>query len=294
MQPIGAVQSLIERVQEPTMIVIAMTREIGSHGSDVAAGLINELGLTVINSEIVASNVAGRLGVEEGTVKRYLDGSASIFERWQIDTRKLSRYTAEEILTLAQQGSVLIRGWGAAALFRDIPQVISVRVCTPMALRVRLMMERLGVKDADALRQEIEHFDAAHAKTMRASFNVERDDALLYHMVLNTARMPIEACVKAICQLAQDPRFQDDATIGLALADKLLATRVSAALSDEIGIGDAPAGVTVSASNGRVTLMAASSSGSLRAKAEKVASRVPGVRAIDNRIISVPTRGGPF
>jgi cytidylate kinase len=274
------------------MPVIAMTREIGSHGSDVAAGLVNELGLTIINSEIVASNVAGRLGVEEGTVKRYLEGSASIFERWQIDKRKLSRYTSEEILILAQQGNVLIRGWGAAALFRDIPQVISVRVCTPMALRVSLMMERLGVNDADAIRQEIERFDAAHANTMRASFNVDRDDALLYHMVLNTARMPIDACVKAICQLAQDPRFQDDKTIGPALADKLLETRVSAALSDEIGIGDAPAGFTVSAANGRVTLTAMSSSGNLRAKAEKVASRVPGVRTIDNRIISVPPRGG--
>jgi hypothetical protein len=42
------------------MIVIAMTREIGSHGSDVAVGLVNELRLTVINSEIVASKVAGR------------------------------------------------------------------------------------------------------------------------------------------------------------------------------------------------------------------------------------------
>jgi len=272
------------------MIVIAMTREIGSHGSDVAAGLVTQLGLSIINSEIVASNVAGRLGVEEGTGKRYLEGSASIFERWQVDTKKLSRYTSEEILTLAQQGNVLIRGWGAAALFRDIPAVISVRVCTPMALRVRLMMERLGVQDADAIRQEIERFDAAHAKTMRASFNVERDDAFLYHMVLNTARMPIDACVKAICQLAQDPRFQGDTTIGPALADKLLETKVSAALSDEIGIGDAPAGVTVSANNGTVTLMAVSSSGNLRAKAEKVASRVPGVCAIDNRITSVPGR----
>jgi osmotically-inducible protein OsmY len=153
-------------------------------------------------------------------------------------------------------------------------------------------LERLGVQDADAIRQEIERFDAAHAKTMQASFNVERDDALLYHMVLNTARMPIDACVKAICQLAQDPRFQDDTTIGPALADKLLETKVSAALSDEIGIGDAPAGVTVSATNGTVTLMAVSSSGNLRAKAEKVASRVPGVCAIDNRIINVPPRGG--
>src|ERR1700681_2132935 len=171
------------------MIVIAVTREIGSHGSDVAAGLVNELGLTVINSEIVASNVAGRMGVEEGTVQRYLEGSASIFERWQIDKRKLSRYTSEEILTLAQQGNVLIRGWGAAALFADIPQVISVRVCARMAVRVRAMMERLGVNDADAMREEIERFDTAHEKTMLASFNVEREDALLYHMVLNTARM---------------------------------------------------------------------------------------------------------
>src|SRR4029077_12499580 len=98
------------------------------------------------------------------------------------------------------------------------------------------------------------------------------------------ARMPIEACVKAICELARDPRFQDDAMMRSALADKLLETRVSAALSDEIGITDAPAGITV------ITLTAASSSGNLREKAEKVASRVSGVRVIDNQIISVRPR----
>ena len=76
-----------------------------------------------------------------------------------------------------------------------------------------------------------------------------------------------------------------------SLADKLLQTRVSAALSDEIDIGDAPAGITVSAVDGRVTLMGASSRGNLRAKAERVASSVAGVYAIDNRIISVPSHG---
>jgi cytidylate kinase len=276
------------------MTVIAMTREIGSHGSDVAAGLARELGLQIINSEIVANDVAGRLGVERSTVQRYLEGLASIFERWQIDTRKLSRYTSEEILSLAQQGNVLIRGWGVAALFRDVPQVVSVRVCAPLAVRERVMMERLNINDVNAVREEIERFDAAHAKTMRASFNVDREDAHLYHMVLNTARMSVDACVKAICQLAQDPRFHDDAMIGLALANKLLEVRVSAALNDGIGIGEAPAGITVSADNGRITLIGTSSSGNLRAKAEKVASGVAGVRTVDNRIISVPTRGSPF
>jgi cytidylate kinase len=274
------------------MTVIAMTREIGSGGNDVAAALANELGLSLINSEIIANSLAGRLGVEESTVQRYLAGSASLFERWQIDKRKLSRYTSEEIVQLAQQGNVLIRGWGAAALFRDVPQVISVRVCAPMALRVRVMMERLGVADAEAVRADIERFDAAHAKAMTASFGVNWDDALLYHIVLNSARIPIDVCVKSICQLARDPRIHDEATVGLTLADKLLQIRVTAALSDEISIGDAPAGVAVSVNAGRVTLSGASSSGNLRDNAEKVASRVVGVRSIDNQVVSVPTRGG--
>jgi cytidylate kinase len=272
------------------MTVIAMTREIGSHGSEVAAGVAATLGLEIINSEIVVPHVAGSLGVEQSAVQRYLDGKASLFDRWQIDTRKLSQHTLDQILNLALKDNVLIRGWGAAALFQGIRGVICVRVCAPMALRVRVMMERLGVKDAEAIQQEIERFDDGHSRAMRAAFNFDWNDALLYHIVLNSARVTIDACVTTVCHLARDPQLQDDGTLGTALANKLLETRVSAALSDEIGIGDAPAGFTVSVTNGTVTLTAVSSSGNFRAKAEKVASRVPGVLAIDNRIISLPPR----
>jgi osmotically-inducible protein OsmY len=87
---------------------------------------------------------------------------------------------------------------------------------------------------------------------------------------------------------------KSDRLLGTALANKLLETRVSAALSDEIGIGDAPAGITVSAANGRVTLMGVSSRGNLRAKAEKVAFRVAGVCDIDNHISSLPSHGSEF
>jgi cytidylate kinase len=276
------------------MTVIAMTREIGSHGSDVAAGVAAALGLEIINSEIVVPHVAGSLGVEESAVQRYLDGKASLFDRWQIDTRKLSQHTLDQILNLALKDNVLIRGWGAAALLQGIRGVICVRVCAPMALRVRVMMERLGVKDAEAIQQEIERFDAGHSRAMRAAFNFDWNDTLLYHIVLNSARVPVDACVTTVCHLARDPRFQDDGTLRTVLANKLLETRVSAALSDEIGIGDAPTGITVSAANGRVTLMGASSRGNLRSKAEKVAFRVAGVCDIDNRISSVPSHGGRF
>src|SRR5882757_4786201 len=202
------------------MTVIAMTREIGSLGIDVAAGVAERLGVAIIDSEIVANNIAERLGVEASALLCYVDGSASIFERWLINRRKLSLYTSEEILLLAQRGNVLIRGREAATLLRDMPQVISVRVCAPMNFRVKVIMERLGVKDAKAVREQIERYDAAHARAMRASFNIEREDALIYHIILNTERLSVEECVQAVCQLAQDARFQDRATTRSVLADK--------------------------------------------------------------------------
>ena len=203
------------------MTVIAMTREIGSNGSEVAAGVAAALGLEVINSEIVVPHVAESLGMEQSAVQRYLEGQASLFDRWQIDTRKLSQHTLDQILDLAMKDNVLIRGWGAAALFQGIRGVICVRVCAPMPLRVRIMTERLGVKDAEAMQHEIERFDAGHSRAMRAAFNFDWNDALLYHIVLNSARVTIDDCIKAVCDLAQHQRSQDDSETKVALAERL-------------------------------------------------------------------------
>ena len=206
------------------MTVIAMTREIGSHGSEVAAGVAAALGLEIINSEIAVPHVAGSLGVEQSAVQRYLDGKASLFDRWQIDTRKLSQHTLDQILNLALKDNVLIRGWGAAALFQGIRGVICVRVCAPMALRVRVMIERLGViKDAEAIQQEIERFDAGHSRAMRAAFNFDWTDALMYDIVLNSARVTTDDCVKAVCDLARHQRDRDGSETKAALAERLQA-----------------------------------------------------------------------
>ena len=276
------------------MTVIAMTREIGSLGTEVAARVAKRLGLEIVRSEVAANNVARRLGVAESAVSRYLDGSASLLERWQIDRRKLFHYASEEILSLAQRGNVMIKGWGAATMLRDVPQVINVRVCAPMEFRVRVMMERQGRNDAPAVRVEIERFDAARARTLRAYFNVEQEDARLYHIVLNTERLSVDACVAAVCKLAESPQFRDTFESRSALANKLLEAKISSALVDHISVAMAPLGLSVSIANGKITLTGTTSSGSLRKRAEEIAHASAGMLQIDNRILSVPTRGSAF
>jgi hypothetical protein len=71
--------------KETKVTVIAMTRELGCRGIEVATGLADRLGLRIIDSEIVANNVAARLGIEESSLLRHVEGSASLFERWLID-----------------------------------------------------------------------------------------------------------------------------------------------------------------------------------------------------------------
>ena len=273
------------------MAVIAMTREIGSRGMEVAAGVAAKLGQKIIRSEIVADSIAERLGIEPSAFLRCMEGSASLIERWRINRRKLVHYTTEEILRVAQQGSVLIKGWGVATLLRDLPQVISVRVCAPMEFRVRVLMERLGSADAKTVREEIERHDAVRARTMATYFNVEHEDARLYHIVLNTERLSIAACINTIVQLAESPRFRGPMTVRSALADKLLETMIGSAMAEEISPTMAPLGVSVSVANGKITLRGISSSGALRRKAETIAHTVAGAFPIDNRITSVPSHG---
>ncbi len=276
------------------MPVIAMTREIGSLGTEVAAGVANRLGLEIVRSEVAANNVARRLGVAEGAVTRYLEGSAALLERWQIDHRKLFKYAAEEILGIAQQGNVLIKGWGAATLLRDLPNVISARVCAPMDFRVRVIMEREGRKDAARVRDEIIRFDAARGRSLQAYFDIEKEDASLYDVVLNTERLSVDTCVDAICELAEGPRFADTFKSRSALANRFLEARISAAMAEHISFAMAPLGISVSVEHGKVTLAGTTTSGGLRQRAENIARTVAGMSPIDNRIISVPTRGSVF
>jgi hypothetical protein len=56
---------------------------------------------------------------------------------------------------------------------------------------------------------------------MRAAFNFDRNDALQYHIVLNSARLTIDDCVKAVCGLAQNQRSQDDSETKAALTERL-------------------------------------------------------------------------
>ena len=60
------------------MAVIAMTREMGTLGKDVVAGLAERLGLEVIHHGLVEHDIAETSGLPESEVHQFLEGETSL------------------------------------------------------------------------------------------------------------------------------------------------------------------------------------------------------------------------
>lgn len=281
------------------MTVIAMTREMGTRGKDVAAEVASALNLEVVHHELVERHLAERMNLSESTVHRFLEGEASLWERWNIDSRKVSHFTAVEILELARRGNVLIRGWGAGQLLRDVPHVISVRICAPMAERLREMRSRLRIDDdtelpreadrADAgqIRREIERNDDAHDRAVRAHFNMDWQDPKGYNIVLNTACTPVSAASQILIHMARLPEFEETEHSRAVLDGKRLLARVRAAVSDTArrALGGS---LEFSVDDGIVTLEGVAVQEVDLTETLEAIRAIDGVRSVVNRIRSIP------
>ena len=269
------------------MAIITMTRELGTRGQDVAYGAAAAMNLKVIHHETIEHGLAGRLGIEETALHRFVGGDASILERWKIDKQKLTVYTAEEIFEFARQGNVVIRGWGATALLRDIPNVMHVRVCAPMAARVRVVMDRLRLSELREARREIERNDAAQARILHGVYGLDSNDPLSYDLILNTGSIPVETCIGTLQSLMHDPAFQETEATRSALEDKRLEWKIRAALMESKAAGRDSTVIEPAAEDGRVMLSGACADVNQKEETERLVRTLAGVKDVENRIIPV-------
>jgi len=234
------------------MTVLAITREMGTLGKDVATGLGEALGLPVIYHEII-DHLADRMRVRRSHVVRLLDGKAGLLERLSSDRTSLFLHSAEEVIDFARRGKgAIIRGWGATHLLQDVPHVICTRICAPMDLRIQRMTERLASDDRAQIESEIRTNDEAHAAVVRRHFGVQWNDAEHFDIVLNTSRLTVQDCVDTVLGMVQMPQFAETEESRRRIEDLSLAARVRAALRRSPETRNAK--VEVSCAAGRVTL----------------------------------------
>lgn len=264
------------------MPLIAMTREMGSLGKDVAAAIADRLSKQVVHHEIIDS-LASKMRLRKSHVIRFLEGKSGILERLTTDKTSLSIYTADETFALAESGKVaVIRGWGATHLLRPVAHVLSIRVCAPYEVRVKRMMERLNTDDRDFVENEIRLSEEAHGAITRRHFGVNWQDSENYDLALNTERLTVEECAEGVMALLDDPTFQETPESQRMFRNLALSAHIRAALREDARTSKMMFSITCE--DGVATLAGLVDPGQEPKHAVEVAAKVPGVREVKNEL----------
>ena len=263
------------------MPIIAMTQEMGSLAKDVALELAQTMNLRAMRHEVV-DHLAGKLHMPTSVISRLREGKASLLERVKLDKDRLALYSAEEVFTQANQGNVVLRGWGATCLLRPVPHVVCVRITRSMPNRVQWLMNHLQTDDEEFAEAEIRRSDDAHASRMQQQFGVTWGDPVLYDMVLNTDRLSVQSCVAQIMAMTQRPEFAETDASRKLLADLTLTARVRAQLKDSPETADI--NITIHADTGVVHLSGIVINEHEKREVERVTAGVAGVSGVHNNL----------
>jgi cytidylate kinase len=263
------------------MPVIAMTQEMGSLAKDVEHKLAQALNIQQMTNEVV-EHVAGKMHMPSSLINRMREGQAGLVERFSADTQSLALYTAEEVFNFANKGNAIIRGWGSTCLLRPVQHVVCVRITRSFEKRVEWLMNNVETHNQSFAEAEIRRSDAAHASRMYEQFGVSWGDPILYDLVLNMDRLSVDSCVEQIKLLVSRPEFQETAESRAMLANLTLDARVRAEMKDHAETRNT--NITVSSSNGEVTLSGIVFNKQEWDETEKITSGVEGVTRVINNL----------
>ena len=276
------------------MAVITMTREMGSLGRDVALGLADRLGLELVQHELV-EHIAEKMHMRESSVNRFLEGKSSLLERWGINENDMSLYTTEELLDVAKRGNVLIRGWGATYVMREVTHVTCVRICAPVTMRARNVMERVGIADLEVAKKEVRRNDAAYARRMQHLFHVDYRDPMFYDLVLNTEQLSVDACIDIVASVTERAESQPTPASTARLDHMLRLAQVRSALrrSDITNRPTPSLTIELDQESGELLLSGVADDHAFKDEAERLARGVPGITSVRNELIVLRPVLGP-
>lgn len=105
--------------------------------------------------------------------------------------------TAETILRLAQLGNVIIIGRGANIITSSFKHAVHVRLVGSLEKRVERVCKLAGMERNQAI-EFVQREDLGRKRYLKAYFDADIDDPMLYHMIINTDLVPFEIAVRMI------------------------------------------------------------------------------------------------
>ena len=189
------------------MAIIALSRELGSLGTEIADALSSMLDYPKLDKESLEV-LPKKLGTTEAQVERDDEKKPGIWEQFTQEKARYLAFMKAAMYRFAAEMNCIIVGRGANIIFRGIPGTLRLRIIAPPKVRVSRLRERLGIDEQHALRM-IHQSDHDRAGYHKYFFNAAWDSSADYDLVVNTAGIsPAQTC-DTVSALLRSPAYAE-------------------------------------------------------------------------------------
>jgi cytidylate kinase len=198
--------------------VVTLSATYGAGGSQVGPALAERLGVTFVDRAIPTA-VAERLSVPLDEALAHDESLGDAIGRLSSSFALLPelagamvhadllaeedyrRETERAIREAAATGAVVL-GRAGQLILRDEPGALHVRLDGPPERRLRQAM-RLENVDRQAAERHMRETDRARQAYVQHFYDADPRQCSLYHLVLDSTTIPLDACVELIAQAAR-------------------------------------------------------------------------------------------
>lgn len=181
---------------------IAISREVGSGGENVARILSELLGWPVYDKQVL-DFMSKDLHVHTRVVESVDEKTIGWIEQWltpiftqQVGQLSYYRHLSQVLMVLASHGNAIILG-RAAGLVLPREEGLSIRVTAPMSRRCQVVAQEEGLSLEQA-KHQIEKADKTKRQFVKQFLKKDFDDCHHYDLVLNTDKLEPLAIAKLI------------------------------------------------------------------------------------------------
>lgn len=187
----------------PQAPVVAVSREYGALGGTVARLAAERLGFQYIDRAVVdlvarTANVRNAIvaSVDERIQDAISNFVAEFFATGRLANRDYLRDLSRVVLTAGHHGRVVLVGRGAHFIL-DPARTLAVRFIASLEERVSRVAGHKGLSRADAA-QRVRAIDDERTLYCRKGFGRDVADPGNYDLVVDTGRLPVEACADVV------------------------------------------------------------------------------------------------
>lgn len=176
--------------------VITVSRQMGSRGLEVAKAVADLLGYRLVWRELI-NQAALRSGTPEVALAAIDELGLLGLCPSRKACRAYHRAVRQVMQEFATQGNVVIVGRAGQAILRGRPEVLHVRVISPLETRIARITGVHGITKHSALAQ-LKKSDRYRKNYLRKFYRVRWADPDLYDVIVNTAHLEPQTAARLI------------------------------------------------------------------------------------------------